>query len=62
MVAGKTTAPQASFWFPHKKTRREPRKLRGPAATEKDDRNDLEIELDAHLDLPLKSQSVTGGG
>lgn len=55
MVPGKTNATPASLWFPPQKTRREPKKLDSPAAKEKCDRNDLEVELDAHLDLPLKS-------
>ena len=55
MVPDKTNATPASLLFPHKKTRREPKELDSPAAREKCDRNDLEVELDAHLDLPLKS-------
>ena len=54
MVQGKTNATPASLLFPQKETRREPKELDSPAAREKCDGNDLEVELDAHLDLPLK--------
>lgn len=55
MAPGNTNATPTRLLFPRKKTRREPKELDSPAAKEKCDRNDLEVELDAHLDLALKS-------